>query len=270
MPSKPGDRAEPPSFPDQSTNPGKKRAVTKQYIPRYRSGAWAIMRALEDFPPGATVTKAEIIRLAQPFCDSSFDTPLDTKHYTAWSSMKLLLEKDYVYKNGNPPRFCLTEEGAEVAKGLRLASAGLARSQEAGPSQKRQRPDENIPSFQAPEELDIWPRLVPQISNPPRQPLMSVTNSAGQGPRILCAGSYSIQFIMDNREIHREEDKTRLETRIGQGGVDYCVRSLDVGDALWVAKCGGEEYVLDYIVERKRMDDLVGSIHDGRFHEQKV
>ena len=30
------------------------------------------------------------------------------------------------------------------------------------------------------------------------------------------------------------------------------------------------ELVLDYIVERKRMDDLAGSITDGRFKEQKV
>jgi len=35
---------------------------------------------------------------------------------------------------------------------------------------------------------------------------------------------------------------------------------------------GGEkvELVLDYIVERKRMDDLADSIVDGRFREQKV
>ena len=30
------------------------------------------------------------------------------------------------------------------------------------------------------------------------------------------------------------------------------------------------EVVLEYIVERKRMDDLAGSITDGRFNEQKV
>lgn len=30
------------------------------------------------------------------------------------------------------------------------------------------------------------------------------------------------------------------------------------------------EAVLEYIVERKRMDDLAGSIMDGRFNEQKV
>ena len=30
------------------------------------------------------------------------------------------------------------------------------------------------------------------------------------------------------------------------------------------------EAVLEYVVERKRMDDLAGSITDGRFREQKV
>jgi crossover junction endonuclease MUS81 len=32
----------------------------------------------------------------------------------------------------------------------------------------------------------------------------------------------------------------------------------------------GKELVLDYIIERKRMDDLNSSIIDGRFREQKV
>ena len=31
-----------------------------------------------------------------------------------------------------------------------------------------------------------------------------------------------------------------------------------------------KEIVLDFIVERKTMDDLVSSIKDGRFQEQKV
>jgi len=33
---------------------------------------------------------------------------------------------------------------------------------------------------------------------------------------------------------------------------------------------GKREAVLDYIVERKRLDDLSGSIVDGRYKEQKV
>ena len=55
-----------------------------------------------------------------------------------------------------------------------------------------------------------------------------------------------------------------------------------MGDFLWIARerrvpvpgmlqmPTGRELVLDYVIERKRMDDLCGSIMDGRFHEQKV
>lgn len=270
MPQKPGHVAEPPAIPEPAANPPKKRAVTKQYIPRYRSGGWAILRGLATFPPDTSVTKIDIFRVSQPFCDTSFDTPLDTKYYTAWSSMKILLEKGYVYKNGNPPRYCLTEEGAEVADGLIKASEGAGSSQQPGPSQKRQRPDENVPAFIPPDDFDLRQRPVSQPSITTRQPLAPLTNTASRGPSFIPAGSYTVQFIMDNREVHKPVDRERLERDIGQGGVDYCIRTLDVGDALWVAKRGSEEYVLDYIVERKRMDDLVGSIHDGRFHEQKV
>lgn len=32
--------------------------------------------------------------------------------------MKTLIEKGYVYQTGNPPKFCLTQEGFEVAREL--------------------------------------------------------------------------------------------------------------------------------------------------------
>lgn len=83
-------------------------------------------------------------------------------------------------------------------------------------------------------------------------------------------------------------------------GVKFSVRNLNVGDFLWIAKeivhvvpgnnckpCDfwflslslsidqlrlpeSREIVLEYIIERKRMDDLSDSIIDRRFHEQKV
>lgn len=52
-------------------------------------------------------------------------------------------------------------------------------------------------------------------------------------------------------------------------------RKLAVGDYLWICKPkfesgNAKELVLPFVVERKRLDDLVGSIKDGRFKEQKV
>ncbi|KAF9217438.1 Crossover junction endonuclease mus81 [Podila verticillata] len=60
-----------------------------------------------------------------------------------------------------------------------------------------------------------------------------------------------------------------------ENGVQVEKRALDVGDVLWVARLkedpivGPSEIVLSYAIERKRMDDLVSSIKDGRFMEQK-
>lgn len=50
------------------------------------------------------------------------------------------------------------------------------------------------------------------------------------------------------------------------------VRRLPVGDGLWIArhKQSKKEYVLDFIVERKNVDDLRGSIRDNRYRDQKL
>lgn len=50
------------------------------------------------------------------------------------------------------------------------------------------------------------------------------------------------------------------------------IKHLPVGDVLWVARHKelGMEYVLDFIVERKNVDDLLGSIKDNRYKDQKL
>lgn len=52
----------------------------------------------------------------------------------------------------------------------------------------------------------------------------------------------------------------------------FQVRRLPVGDGIWIArhKQFGREYVLDFIVERKRIDDLCSSIRDNRYKDQKL
>ncbi|XP_050089562.1 crossover junction endonuclease MUS81 [Anopheles aquasalis] len=63
-------------------------------------------------------------------------------------------------------------------------------------------------------------------------------------------------------------DKTLQE--LAQYAVEHDVRRLSVGDFAWIVKDdGGREFLLPYVIERKRLDDLASSIKDGRFHEQK-
>ena len=101
-------------------------------------------------------------------------------------------------------------------------------------------------------------------------------------PIRLQPGTFSVHLVIDNREVRSVRDRDYISEQLSRRGISPLVRSLDLGDCLWIAKTtdpsllqqhgeepGTDEVVLDWIIERKRLDDLVGSIKDGRFHEQK-
>jgi ERCC4-type nuclease len=58
----------------------------------------------------------------------------------------------------------------------------------------------------------------------------------------------------------------------GQDDLDCEIRHLEQGDVLWVAvpRRGGPVHVLDLIMERKGLPDLVSSIKDNRYSQQKM
>lgn len=101
----------------QETVKKTRRTTAKAYIPIQGSGAYGILLALIlaiDRPEVSTqvfLTKSEIIRTAQGYCDTSFEHSEKGTYFTAWSGMKTLVNKGYVYVTGNPHKHCLTEEG---------------------------------------------------------------------------------------------------------------------------------------------------------------
>jgi crossover junction endonuclease MUS81 len=84
--------------------------------------------------------------------------------------------------------------------------------------------------------------------------------------------SFDIILILDNREVRQRKDRSFFVNELTQKGILVESRSLELGDTLWIAreKQTKQEIVLDYLIERKTMADLVASIKDGRFNEQKV
>ncbi|MCJ1292875.1 Crossover junction endonuclease mus81 [Xylographa carneopallida] len=99
-------------------------------------------------------------------------------------------------------------------------------------------------------------------------------------PLRLAPGSFTVELVLDNREVHSKHNRDYIQEELRARKVQPIVRPLDLGDALWVAKCKdprllpslgeeGDEVILDWIIERKRLDDLISSIKDGRFLEQK-
>lgn len=219
------------------SKPEKKQ---KQYIPTFRSGAHAILLALLE--GGESMSKSEIIKNGQVYCDSSFTIPESNRtqySYTAWNSIKILIQKELVEKKGT--KYSLTEPGHQLAENIsdRTNASSVSR-------------DSNLMS----------------------EPLSSQENIMTQEPiveRSLIRGSFTIYLIVDNREIRCSQDRTFLSDELLKLGIKLELRSLDLGDFLWIAKhdINGHEIVLDYLIERKTMADLVGSIKDGRFKEQK-
>ena len=86
----------------------------------------------------------------------------------------------------------------------------------------------------------------------------------------MLPGTFEVILVLDTREIKLAKDRDYIQDVLINKGIKLTIRSLELGDVLWVARKYRQTTVLDYIVERKRMDDLVGSIKDGRFKEQKV
>ncbi|KAJ2969527.1 hypothetical protein NUW58_g9970 [Xylaria curta] len=277
---------------DPQQRPAKKPRKQKPYVPTLRSGAYALILGLatigEEAPVG--MTKPQLIEVAQPHCDASFTAASGpSKFYTAWNSMKTLLEKDLVYERGRPlRRYALSDEGWEVARRIQI-SADLTPSELAAQQRRELEPEtsENprprVPTRSPSPEIE-------EISPPSRSAYADVVANGDSAsgdldlptfrPIRLAPGTFTVHLVLDIREVQAKTNRDYMQEELTKKGVQPIMRALPLGDALWVAKCQdpnflsrtgseGDEVVLDWIVERKRLDDLVYSIRDGRFHEQK-
>ncbi|KAG6679807.1 crossover junction endonuclease MUS81 isoform X2 [Carya illinoinensis] len=87
--------------------------------------------------------------------------------------------------------------------------------------------------------------------------------------------AYEVTLILDDREqfaTQGSRSRRIIENICSQFRIKIEVRRLPVGDGIWIArhKYVDSEYVLDFIVERKNVDDLRCSIRDNRYRDQKL
>ena len=80
---------------------------------------------------------------------------------------------------------------------------------------------------------------------------------------------YETVFVLDSCEQATKNGVRKLE----QMGLPCLIHKLPYGDAAWMARRRGaslaECYMLDFIIERKRLDDLLASIIGNRYDAQK-
>lgn len=251
----------------------KKRRVSK-WVPKRRSGSWAILVALHTKDHARRgLRKEDVISAATPFCDASFTAnPAARDFYSAWDGVKTLLKRDLVACAGRPKLYVITPEGEKMA--------ALILEQEDLPSEPENAPDQSFdngvrvsPALSAANLLlflfeDTSPLRAPR-SPPKHDHKQRIYNGVSYDIWEPC--DFEVVLIMDNREIRSQSERDFFSSRLSVSNVICETRPLSVGDVLWVArhKRTGKEAVLNYICERKRLDDLAMSIRDGRFSEQK-
>lgn len=273
----------------------KKLRRKTQWIPKRKSGGWAMLIALSKHQHGSGLSKDDLIVAATPYCDGSFTSnPAARDFYSAWDGMKTLLNHEYVCSRGRPKIYAITEAGLQIAR-LILQKEGLA--------------DEPVADVDPDVSYDNGIRATPDtsqsvnlfVSETSTSPLANKIRNDGPMAQdleienikvseetkldhdvlnklyghvkydIWCPDDYEIVLFMDTREVRSQTERDYFQTRIIARGVTCDVRNLSLGDVLWVArhKTTGLEVVLNYVCERKRLDDLAMSIRDGRFTEQK-
>lgn len=79
---------------------------------------------------------------------------------------------------------------------------------------------------------------------------------------------YKLTLVVDQRERHNN-DRSYFETNLKKY-VSCKSSQLSLGDIVWVATDDkNNDFLLDFVIERKAIDDLAGSIMDGRYKEQR-
>ncbi|XP_037415833.1 crossover junction endonuclease MUS81-like isoform X2 [Triticum dicoccoides] len=222
--------------------------------------------------------------------------------YTGWSCMKNLTDKDLVVKKSNPAKYYLTEKGKETAR-ICLANSGL--DDPAGPLIAPGHPESVMLSDSDSDEQEGssppigsenfsgrggLPNSKADNGRATNSPLSSRGMSGQQSFSAMGSAetllampphrydenfldTYEVVLILDDRDTFGARARRKVVDNIHtQFDVPVEIKHLPVGDALWVARHKelGMEYVLDFIVERKNVDDLLGSIKDNRYKDQKL
>ena len=232
----------------QSSQQQRKRAQSKrQYVPKFKSAGFAIMIALyrlEQDENNYSVSKIDLAKQAESYFGEA--TNPDSQLSNMWSAMKTLIEKELVsVEKSRCNYYTLTDLGRELSARMYTTMA---------------------------EKLNLNP-IAQQ--NDEEENVDEIPDDAINEQLVYLPGSYEIMLIIDSREQYSgassEQKKTKIVSDLQNMGISCEMRTLPVGDFAWICKPNTtkRELVLDFLIERKKTDDLIASIRDQRWGEQK-
>ncbi|XVF40822.1 hypothetical protein PTKIN_Ptkin01aG0147000 [Pterospermum kingtungense] len=298
------------SEPEDITIKGKKTKGNRRYLPQKNSVAYALLITLyrETADGNEFMHKQDLIDAAEASGLSRAPIAPDKgkgkpsqfgsssrEWYSGWSCMSTLIKKGFVVKSSCPAKYMLTPEGKEVARECLMKSKMEDPLGNLVNVERLSEPDSQNASVQdlCQSDLDIEETNakvafqqkksidVPHDSlerKPSSDGLEANMNVLSIPPLSFCErfeDVYEVILILDDREQFTSQgarSKKMLEKICSEFKIKINVRRLPIGDGIWIArhKHLSSEYVLDFIVERKKVDDLRSSIRDNRYRDQKL
>lgn len=215
------------------------------YVPAPSSGAYVILFGMlkaEQNELIKNLTKQQVLDYCAKYSQSALKDS-----GKIWSCMKGLIDKSLIGRQiSRDPLYYLLDEGRDLAQKLVAIAEGTV-------------------AAELQDEASRGSNISSQQSN---------SNTAfgwndSTGIVELKAGTYDIILIVDQRE--------KIDIISPDGSIKIETRTLACGDFIWIARPKGvssydrtRDIILDYVIERKRLDDLASSIFDGRFEQQKL
>lgn len=265
-----------PSSQQQNQKQKQMQKKKKEYVPRLGSANYAFLIVLyrELHDPGRRnpeedrqhLTKKELMELAEASGLSSnpinsmgggsarvYGAQASKTYYNGWSNFKALVNNDLVRAWGVPKKIALTDAGLAVARRLNeltnddCVADGCLVDDTRASVMRDTAPHDGRPV--------VCERAMPTGAG----------TGTGTGTVDGCdasTASAEVVMLIDSREQYARSFVDKLS------GAE--IRTLAIGDVLWIARNGQEEYVLDYVLERKSIEDLISSVRGGsRYHSQK-
>lgn len=238
-----GLRLDPPVLAPQSVS--TKTTSNRKYIPRYGTTAYHILLTIREFElqeyEDNGIGRKDLLRLMKPRLMLSLEGNKGKQIPNLAPAFAVLTKKGLIYYRNT--KYFLEETGRTVADGLL----------------KVQREQNGLPVD------DLQPPRPSSVSR-------TVQDLNTYQYETWSSSDYSIKLLLDNREVASRDNRTGFADALAERNVNLEISALAVGDAMWVAehKSTGKMAALDYILERKNLRDLVQSIMDGRFFEQKT
>ncbi|PVV02454.1 hypothetical protein BB560_003095 [Smittium megazygosporum] len=109
----------------KQTTKTKGTTSKKMYIPKYQSGAFALLIGLYKsaiiYGRDYYISKTELAAFSQPYCgtpllSSSQSSAVGKSRYSSWTGIKSLESKEYALRQGSSAKYCIGDLGIEPAQ----------------------------------------------------------------------------------------------------------------------------------------------------------